>query len=99
MEYEILNAVIQLLLQSSGLEWFDSIADKALSEFWPSHEIANGIVRVIDVKPRKGAEKIEEEAIEAILVFRHGGRHRPPITIGKFPPKDPNAPPWAQNLK
>ncbi|RQO95825.1 hypothetical protein POPTR_009G118700v4 [Populus trichocarpa] len=27
------NAVIQLLLQSSGLEWFDSIADKALSEF------------------------------------------------------------------
>lgn len=27
------NAVIQLLLQSSGLEWFDGIADKALSEF------------------------------------------------------------------
>ncbi|KAJ6671389.1 hypothetical protein OIU85_015166 [Salix viminalis] len=27
------NAVIQLLLQSSGLEWFDSIADKTLSEF------------------------------------------------------------------
>ncbi|XP_059654881.1 SNF1-related protein kinase regulatory subunit gamma-1-like [Cornus florida] len=27
------NAVIQLLFQSSGLEWFDSIADKALSEF------------------------------------------------------------------
>ncbi|CAK7329672.1 unnamed protein product [Dovyalis caffra] len=27
------NEVIQLLLQSSGLEWFDSIADKALSEF------------------------------------------------------------------
>ncbi|KAA8536091.1 hypothetical protein F0562_028569 [Nyssa sinensis] len=27
------NAVIQLLLQSSGLEWFDSIADKPLSEF------------------------------------------------------------------
>ncbi|CAL5387526.1 unnamed protein product [Camellia sinensis] len=26
------NAVIQLLLQSSGLEWFDSIADKALFE-------------------------------------------------------------------
>ncbi|PSS19144.1 SNF1-related protein kinase regulatory subunit gamma-1 like [Actinidia chinensis var. chinensis] len=27
------SAVIQLLLQSNGLEWFDSIADKALSEF------------------------------------------------------------------
>ncbi|GAV58248.1 CBS domain-containing protein [Cephalotus follicularis] len=27
------NAVIQLLLRSSGLEWFDSIADKAISEF------------------------------------------------------------------
>ncbi|KAL7263668.1 hypothetical protein ACSBR1_001765 [Camellia fascicularis] len=27
------NAVIQLLLQSSGHEWFDSIANKALSEF------------------------------------------------------------------
>uniref|UniRef100_A0A6N2L4E5 CBS domain-containing protein n=1 Tax=Salix viminalis TaxID=40686 RepID=A0A6N2L4E5_SALVM len=27
------NAVIQLLLQSSGLEWFDSIADKTLSDF------------------------------------------------------------------
>ncbi|XP_041016286.1 SNF1-related protein kinase regulatory subunit gamma-1-like [Juglans microcarpa x Juglans regia] len=27
------NAVIQLLLQSSGLEWFDSIANKPLSEF------------------------------------------------------------------
>ncbi|EEF49427.1 AMP-activated protein kinase, gamma regulatory subunit, putative [Ricinus communis] len=27
------NAVIQLLLQSSGLGWFDGIADKALSEF------------------------------------------------------------------
>ncbi|RVW48356.1 SNF1-related protein kinase regulatory subunit gamma-1 [Vitis vinifera] len=27
------NAVIQLLLQSSGLEWFDNLADKALSEF------------------------------------------------------------------
>lgn len=25
--------MIQLLLQSSGLEWFDSIADKSLSEF------------------------------------------------------------------
>ncbi|XP_057955728.1 SNF1-related protein kinase regulatory subunit gamma-1-like [Malania oleifera] len=27
------NAVIQLLLQSSGLEWFDNIANKALTEF------------------------------------------------------------------
>ncbi|XP_050232017.1 SNF1-related protein kinase regulatory subunit gamma-1-like [Mercurialis annua] len=27
------NAVIQLLLRSSGLEWFDSMADKALSDF------------------------------------------------------------------
>ncbi|XP_012067247.2 SNF1-related protein kinase regulatory subunit gamma-1 [Jatropha curcas] len=33
------NAVIQLLLQSSGLEWFDGIADKALFEFrFPSEE-------------------------------------------------------------
>ncbi|CAN1320260.1 SNF1-related protein kinase regulatory subunit gamma-1, partial [Linum perenne] len=27
------NAVIQLLLQSTGLEWFDAIADKPLSEY------------------------------------------------------------------
>ncbi|KAL5858217.1 hypothetical protein ACOSQ3_005675 [Xanthoceras sorbifolium] len=27
------NAVFQLLLQSNGLDWFDGIADKALSEF------------------------------------------------------------------
>lgn len=27
------NAVIQLLLRSDGLEWFDGIADKPLSEF------------------------------------------------------------------
>ncbi|KAK0582128.1 hypothetical protein LWI29_021846 [Acer saccharum] len=27
------NAVVQLLLQSDGLDWFDGIADKALSEF------------------------------------------------------------------
>ncbi|KAI3941244.1 hypothetical protein MKX01_029818 [Papaver californicum] len=27
-------SVVQVLLQSSGLEWFDRIADKSLSEFW-----------------------------------------------------------------
>ncbi|XVE49028.1 hypothetical protein DITRI_Ditri01bG0048900 [Diplodiscus trichospermus] len=32
------NAVIQLLLQSDGLELFDSIADKSLSEFWFENE-------------------------------------------------------------
>ncbi|XP_021285841.1 SNF1-related protein kinase regulatory subunit gamma-1-like [Herrania umbratica] len=32
------NAVIQLLLQSDGLAWFDSIAEKSLSEFWFENE-------------------------------------------------------------
>ncbi|CAN1125314.1 SNF1-related protein kinase regulatory subunit gamma-1, partial [Linum perenne] len=31
------NAVIQLLLQSTGLEWFDAIADKPLSEYREEH--------------------------------------------------------------
>eukprot|EP00261_Vitis_vinifera_P033134 XP_019074377.1 PREDICTED: SNF1-related protein kinase regulatory subunit gamma-1-like [Vitis vinifera] len=34
------NAVIQLLLQSSGLEWFDNLADKALSEFRYSNSLS-----------------------------------------------------------
>ncbi|XP_048336134.2 SNF1-related protein kinase regulatory subunit gamma-1 isoform X2 [Ziziphus jujuba] len=32
------NAVMQFLLQSSGLDWFDRIADKALTDFWFEHK-------------------------------------------------------------
>ncbi|CAN0866516.1 SNF1-related protein kinase regulatory subunit gamma-1 [Linum grandiflorum] len=35
--FSFLNAVIQLLLQSAGLEWFDAIADRPLSEYREEH--------------------------------------------------------------
>lgn len=36
------NAVLQLLLRSSGLDWFDGIADKTLTEFRYSY------IKIID---------------------------------------------------
>ncbi|KAK9286870.1 hypothetical protein L1049_015276 [Liquidambar formosana] len=65
------NAVIQLLLQSSGLDWFDCIADKFLSEFQFEHEEHN--VRVYgDQSIAEAIDIIWNDQIDAIAVVDRG---------------------------
>ncbi|WCJ40151.1 hypothetical protein M5689_021082 [Euphorbia peplus] len=63
------NAVTQLLLQSSGLEWFDGIADKALSQFrFEGQEHSN--VRVYgDQSLAEGLGVLWESQIGAVAVL------------------------------
>ncbi|GMY05756.1 SNF1-related protein kinase regulatory subunit gamma-1-like isoform X1 [Fagus crenata] len=65
------NAVIQFLLQSSGLEWFDSIANKALSEFRFENE--EHVVHVYeDQSIAEALHTLQESRIGVIAVINRG---------------------------
>ncbi|XP_050261237.1 SNF1-related protein kinase regulatory subunit gamma-1-like [Quercus robur] len=67
------NAVIQLLLKSSGLEWFDSIADKALSEIRFENE--EHVVYVYgDQSIAEALHALRESQIGAIAVINRGSK-------------------------
>nr|XP_023912999.1 SNF1-related protein kinase regulatory subunit gamma-1-like isoform X2 [Quercus suber] len=67
------NAVIQLLLKSSGLEWFDSIADKALSGIRFENE--EHVVYVYgDQSIAEALHALRESQIGAIAVINRGSK-------------------------
>ncbi|KAM3695350.1 hypothetical protein ACB098_07G124500 [Castanea mollissima] len=65
------NAVIQLLLKSSGLEWFDSIANKALSEIRFENEEHVACVYG-DQSMAEALQTLRESQIGAIAVINRG---------------------------
>ncbi|XP_030943006.1 SNF1-related protein kinase regulatory subunit gamma-1-like isoform X2 [Quercus lobata] len=67
------NAVIQLLLKSSGIEWFDSIADKALSEIRFENEEHVAYVYG-DQSIAEALHALRESQIGAIAVINRGSK-------------------------
>ncbi|KAJ0076918.1 hypothetical protein Patl1_36449 [Pistacia atlantica] len=70
---QVIGFVTQLLLQSSGLDWFDRIADRALSEF--RFENGDHVVQVCgDQSLAEGLRMLCKNQVDAIAVVKRETR-------------------------